>query len=199
MLAKCDELSDVTTPIADLRISWSDMQVDTGLWSPLSVPSSASTSNQALLEQVEDHPLYPMVLRETLMGWSARLGAELAISRYVGNEAYNRVLMGRHPVIAYIHRAQLDINGLRMTFLRDDRAALRRLVPDRHQGQAIQLATRIPRSHAQRRSAKLMRLRQDERIIKEHYGRLAMTVANHSGIAVDNAAMQEWLLGTDVD
>ena len=195
-LTKCGDFREVTAPIPGYQISWSEFRVDDVSWFPLSVPSSTTDLFGAIYEEVWDHPLYPVVFRDALMEWSARLGAEVAISQYVGDLEYNRALMGRYPGVAYLHRAQLDIKELRRTFLRDERVALERLSSNDHGSQGIELLTRLPADYEKSRRSRLDRLRRDEEIIRERYARLAMAAADRTGIETDEAALRVWVVGS---
>ena len=194
-LRKCGDLAEVNAPIPEFRLPRSDFEVDEVSWFPLSVPSSVTDFDWTVFDEVWEHPLYPVVFRDALMEFSARLGGELAVSQYVGDYAYNRMLMDQYPAVAYFHRAQLDVKELRRTFLRDERVALASVFGLDDERKGIELVTRLPVEYEQMRAARLVRLRRDESVIRERYAGLAMAVGDGAGKGMDDTALQAWIRG----
>lgn len=197
ILRKCDQMEEVAAPIQGFHVSWPEIYGDKLSWFPLPVPWSSTGLHESVFEEVWDHPRYPAVFEDALMEWSARLGAELGISLFAGDEGYNRMLMHSHPEVAYLHRAQLDINELRRTFLRDERTILERMFRSDGGPEGIALVSRFPAGYSQTRADRLIRLRRDEEVIRGHYARLAVAAAGRSGIELDEAALQAWIAGNE--
>ena len=197
ILAKCGEMEEVAAPIQGFHVSWPEIYADKLSWFPLPVPWSSTGLHEAVFEEVWDHPRYPAVFKDALMEWSARLGSELGISLSAGDEGYNGMLMHAYPEVAYLHRAQLDINELRRTFLRDEGTILERMFRSDSEPQGIALVSGFPADYGQTRADRLIRLRRDEEVIRGHYARLAVAAAGQSGIELDEAVLQAWVAGNE--